>query len=342
MRLGRFHLAVFAVVFACSKCFAWGAQGHEVVGAIADELLKGTPAGSHVEAILHIPLREAATWPDCVRSVVEKNGSFTYKPAKKEYEAPCVWFQTTAGKKRMDDYARRNWAQCKPAPGEHCHEMYHFDDVATQHDHYSRTFVGTSNHDIVSAMSAAIDVLQGKHAPAPFSIKDKEEALLLLAHFVGDVHQPLHVGAVYLKPNGDEIDPDAAKPFDVHTETHGGNWIDDGVEHKSNLHSAWDEIPGGIAPTSVGDLVTAARAVPPTPGAIGTWPAAWATDTVLASHDAFKGTSFAGAGKPDKWKVTFADLKTYQDGRDALQRAQLAKPGARLAQLLEAIWPPTT
>jgi hypothetical protein len=88
--------------------------------------------------------------------------------------------------------------------------------------------------------------------------------------------------------------------------------------------------------------VKAARAVPPTPGAIGKWPAAWATDTIVASHEAFKGASFATGATADHWKVTFADLKTYQESRDALQRAQLAKAGARLAQLLEAIWPSTT
>lgn len=32
---------------------------------------------------------------------------------------------------------------------------------------------------------------------------------MLIAHFVGDLHQPLHVGAVYLHANGVVVDPDA-------------------------------------------------------------------------------------------------------------------------------------
>ncbi|WP_409362753.1 S1/P1 nuclease [Bradyrhizobium sp. CIR18] len=33
-------------------------------------------------------------------------------------------------------------------------------------------------------------------------MKDKKEALFVLSHLVGDLHQPLHVGAVYLDSAG--------------------------------------------------------------------------------------------------------------------------------------------
>jgi hypothetical protein len=48
---------------------------------------------------------------------------------------------------------------------------------------------------------ATTQVLKGGAAPAPFSLKDQREALLLLTHYVGDLHQPLHVGAIYLDKN---------------------------------------------------------------------------------------------------------------------------------------------
>src|SRR5205814_265690 len=50
----------------------------------------------------------------------------------------------------------------------------------------------------MSAINAAVTVLKGNPSPDPFKIKDKTEVLFLLSHFVGDVHQPLHVGAIYL------------------------------------------------------------------------------------------------------------------------------------------------
>jgi S1/P1 Nuclease len=71
-------------------------------------------------------------------------------------------------------------------------------------------------------INAAIMVLQNMPAPAPFSIKDKKEALFLLAHFVGDLHQPMHVSAIYLDPNGNFVDADSGVPYDPNTQTLAG------------------------------------------------------------------------------------------------------------------------
>src|SRR3977135_2242297 len=87
---------------------------------------------------------------------------------------------------------------------------FHFDDVAIERNGFDRSFQGTNEHDLVAAIGAAIAVLTDKPVPPPFafSIKGKREALLLLTHFIGDLHQPLHVGAVYLDNNGQLVDPD--------------------------------------------------------------------------------------------------------------------------------------
>jgi len=82
--------------------------------------------------------------------------------------------------------------------------------------------VGTTDQDIVSAISAAIAVLQGNDPPLPFKFTSKKEALRVLTHYVGDIHQPLHVAAVYLDPAGHVVDPDMGT-FNPQTETHGGN-----------------------------------------------------------------------------------------------------------------------
>src|ERR1700756_5136111 len=60
------------------------------------------------------------------------------------------------------------------------------DDPASADD-YERTFIGTSDHDVVSAISATVMKLTGQLARNPFRIKDKTEALFLPAHFVGDI-----------------------------------------------------------------------------------------------------------------------------------------------------------
>ena len=58
----------------------------------------------------------------------------------------------------------------------------------------------------------------------------------------------------------------------------------------------------------------------------------------MASHAAFKGLSFTGTGA-HKWSVEFDNRKAYVKSENQLKEKQLAKAGARLAELLNAIWP---
>jgi hypothetical protein len=204
----------------------------------------------------------------------------------------------------MLDYAKRNWETCVYAPDGHqrgCHNTFHFDDIAIQRNRYDRNFQGQNPHDLVAVIVAAISVLTDKPMPPPFpfSIKDKKEALLLLAHFVADLHQPLHVGAIYLDANGKPVDPDVTHQIDPATETAGGNLIQD---QNLSLHHEWDDIPTDIGEAATTELMMAAKSLPPSQGGIGDWPAAWAPDTIIVSHDAFQGLTFwpkAGRGWPN-------------------------------------------
>jgi hypothetical protein len=81
-----------------------------------------------------------------------------------------------------------------------------------------------------------------------------------------------------------------------------------------------------------------ARSLPATPGTPEDWPAAWASDTIVVAHDAFAGAQFKQTS-PQHWSVTFADHNAYENAEDSTKRQQLAKAGARLAELLNAIWP---
>jgi hypothetical protein len=233
------RLACFsASILAChASVWAWGHPGHQLVGSLADELLAGSTASKKVASILGPKvktLQTAATWPDCVRDVNRlANGTFHYDKFSKYHSPVCGPFEGGAEQLRMEDYVKRNWTNCPggggKAPSE-CHRQYHFADIAVQHDDYSRAWHGSSERDIVSVIQAAIGVLRGgPPVTAPFSIKDKKEALLMLAHFVGDLHQPLHVGALYLGADGSLINPDsAATPLTPSMETRGGNKLEIG------------------------------------------------------------------------------------------------------------------
>jgi hypothetical protein len=328
------------LLLTCLFCFApnvataWGPEGHKVVGSIADQMLNAN-ARQQVAQILGFDLKTAGSRLDCVKSVQRQaDGTFLYKE-NPQFEPPCTPFKDDRA--RMEDYAGRNWFDCSyktQGVERGCHNTYHFDDVAIQRDRFDRNFQGTNDHDLVAAISAAIAVMPGRPASPPFSIKDQKEALFLLAHLVGDLHQPLRVGAVYLDGNGGLVDPDVTHTVDPATETTGGNSITD----VKNFHGEWDDNPTGLDDTPTQNLRDMASAVPLDHGRIENWSVIWASDTVLTAQEAFAGARFA-KGTGDKWTMTFADHAAYVRAQDAIKLKQMAKAGARLAEIMNTIWP---
>ena len=331
-------LAILAGLQHAQPVLAFGAQGHEFSAAVADRLLNRR-AASEVARTLGRSLQVASTWADCIRDVQRREHGWRYVPDARFHRA-CQAFETSEGIARMIDFVSRNSTQCDPGGRQTaCHKKYHFTDVAIQRDHYDRGFIGSSDHDVVSALQAAINVLHGRPAAAPFSIRNRREALLLLAHLVGDVHQPLHVGALYLDAEGQPLDPDAAgAPLDPKTATRGGNSIADGT---SNLHAEWDTVAAHLQAQHIDRRVLAeARSIAADASDPVEWPEAWASETLLVSRATFEGLVFqSDIAKPGQWRVQFADRFAYFRQKDVLQTRQLIRAGARLAQVLNALWP---
>ncbi len=331
-------LALLFCVLLPRAASAWGPDGHRVVGSIADQMLNPN-AKQQIASILGVDLRTAGPWLDCVKSVHRQaDGTLAYV-VDPQYEPPCTPFQDDHA--RMIDYVGRNWVDCiypegaSAAANLGCHNTYHFDDVAIQRDRFDRNYAGTNDHDLVAAINAAIAVLLDRPAPPPFSIQDKKEALLMLAHLVGDMTQPLHVGALYLDAKGALMDPDVTHTIDPSTETAGGNRIRSEVKA---FHTEWDDNPRGLGDTAPPDLVAVARGVAADHGRIENWSAAWASDTILVAQEAMTGTTYAQTADR-KWTVAFVDRAAYLRAEEAIKLRQLAKGGARLAEIMNTIWP---
>jgi hypothetical protein len=85
-------------------------------------------------------------------------------------------------------------------------------------------------------------------------------------------------------------------------------------------------------------MVNAALSIPKTKGDVSDWATAWASDTVRQARSAFKGISFSHAMSnetgPNSWNITFSDRKQYIHDRQLIQKAQLEKAGAHLADLI--------
>lgn len=318
---------------------AWGPAGHHAIGAIADRLLAGSNAAKQVAAILDgRTLQDAAVWADCARGV-DPAKDYAYTAAGKYPE--CAIYETPALEAQLADFVRRNDANCaRKATDESCHKQYHYSDVAIQRHRYQPGETGTRDDDLAAAVTAAMHVLKGEPAPPPFDIKDKREALRLLAHYVGDIHQPLHVGAIYLDARGRRVDPDKTG-YAAATDTRGGNQIIVvGAATKRvplNLHHLWDEVPADMTASRVdAGWLAQARAIRRTGGAADAWPAAWASQTLRQARSAFAGLKF-GPKQGGDWTLVLPS--NYDAKMDAIKKKQLTRAGARLAQVLKAIWP---
>jgi hypothetical protein len=341
--------SAFLLLLAAPDAKAWNAEGHQIVGAVANAMLSAN-AKAKVASILGVDLGTAGPWLDCVKSVHRlSDGSFKYVE-EAAFEPPCTPFNTA--RNLMEDYVSRNFVQCSYTVhrNDHghefdeemgCHNTYHFDDVAIQRDHFDRNFQGTNEHDIVAAINAAIAVLLDRPSPPPFKIATKAEAIFMLAHLIGDLHQPLHVGAAYLDSQGHQVDPDVTHTIDPATETTGGNII---FDNNKNFHSAWDAPPTGLQVAQALDLLPQAQQVAKDSDRIENWSVLWASDTLKQEPRAFAGATFARiqpspAHRDGGWSITFPDHAAYVDARDGIKREQLAKAGARLANVLNVVWP---
>ena len=337
----RTAAAAAAMLLASSQAWAWGAAGHMAVGTLADRLIAGTPAATQTRKILGSNLRTAAVWADCAKGV--NTTSFKYQGAG--HYAECAVYENPASEKQMEAFVRRNHHNCSsPHNTESCHKQYHYTDVAIQRAEYRSGYVGTSEQDVVAAINAALAVLQDHEAAAPFHIASKREALRLLTHYVGDIHQPLHVAAVYVDAKGHVVDPDEGS-FDANTETHGGNDLlvqvfhAGGVPRQVKLHAQWDDVYGAVnwdqPPAAV---LAQARAVARTDGDLSAWPAAWASESLQLGAKAYAGLHYAPSNAAHQHLTTLPPGYAGQVKNPA-QREQVVKAGARLAQLVQALWP---
>jgi hypothetical protein len=334
----RFFAWALAAVAACvsGPAGAWGADGHRTVGVLAEQLLSGSRAEQEVRALLGpLGLADAAIWADCAKGVKPDEA----RPSELVYASrgrfpECQGFETPAGEAEMIDFVRRNLKSCNPEPHEEdCHRQYHYTDLNLLQPEYRLGVVGAREDDIVAAITAALRVLQGKAAAQPFDFKDKREALLVLAHYVGDIHQPLHVGAVYLDTAGKRIDPDKTG-FDLATETRGGNEL---MVAQRRLHSLWDEVYPSQKPERVNHAwVTRASAVPATGPDLERFSTLWATESLRQSREVFRRVSFAPRVEK-QWQVTLPN--DYPARMALVKKQQLTAAGAHLAEALKRVWP---
>jgi hypothetical protein len=292
---------------------AFGESGHRTVGRIAEIHLDGSRAMREVRAILRPgeTLADAAFWPDRIKNETYEDGDTALFRLKH--------------------------------PG---HEVYHYTDLPFQAERYDPAATGAHWVDIVRMTRECIRVLRGSS-----QVFSRREALRLLAHFVGDIHQPLHVGQGFVSAEGPPrfVVPAGAAGW---RSTQGGNALRYGPNDNFNLHSYWDTHIVNLAMRQEDVPAVAVRLVKelgvlPTwrnAGDADAWPALWATEALGLAREVHAGvkiTDYLGPDNerraPHRWRIE--QPAGYDDMGRARVRVQLAKAGYRLAATLQAIWP---
>jgi hypothetical protein len=197
-------LIAFAVAAFRTSILGYAPLGHEIVGAIADERLANTPAAAKVHSLLNgLTLAKAALIADDIKGWDNKGvddvRSFHY-----------------SAHLNIDRQLRDFWRANQPthdlnstAPS---HHWFHYTDVPViPAQRYRDGIIGRSKWDIVHMIPFCIDVLQGRIPEHNERKITKPVALILLAHYVADIHQPLHVGAAYFDAQARPADPDKDK-----------------------------------------------------------------------------------------------------------------------------------
>jgi len=214
--VNRILLAASALFISLGSAFPYGPTGHEIVGGIADKLIANTPAAQKIYALTDgITLERASTIADEIKAW-DKNGVDDTNA-----------FPHYSDHSKIDNQLREFWRANPPTQDPKSptpsHHWFHYTDVPVLNlEKYSDGKTGRTQWDVVHMIAYCVDVLRGDVPEENPRKITKPVAVTLLAHYAGDIHQPLHVGAEYFNHAGQAVDPDKGQ---AGVEDEGGNTL---------------------------------------------------------------------------------------------------------------------
>ena len=324
--------------------YAYGARGHKMVGAIADNrLAKNKPVRDEVRKLLDgLTLAQVASLPDSIKDwdacgKTPNNHAVVNRP---RINAELRAFHSA------------NLCSSKPTHGE-----FHYVNIPiVGTELYADGRVGRRPFDIVQMIPFCIRVLRGQEPQPNNRAITKAVAVILLTHYIGDIHQPFHVGAQFFNAEGNPFRP---TPTNHGFEDQGGNkltlytfWKKQ-LTSTGNLHAYWDEWTVENAFGSMVDASVAQSLANKTPsdwkldGDAETWSEQMANRMMPVSREAHGRLNFTEIMiEPGKRDILSgrAEEKPKTPGQEyyavwAAQtvKEQIHKGGWRLAALLEAV-----
>lgn len=283
-----------------APALAWGANGHRIVGQIGEDHL--SPAARHEIHLLagRQSLALLSTWPDFIRSF-------------RAWDCVKPWhFLTVEDGETIDDGLAREADLARSACDEALFRSLGMPDNVLEAIDYFAAIVGGDEvkRDHFARLMAQSGV-------EPYGGSVRLTALSLVVHFVGDIHQPLHVGR-----GGDR----------------GGNSITvEWFDELTRLHSLWDSgliEHEGLSYSEFVEFLEQEFAGGDAFG-FGEGPRTWAQESIDHRAEVY------AIGDPRNPDANLARLSwQYAAERNELLKRRLYAGGVRLAQLLNNVLAP--
>lgn len=305
----------------------WGISRHEAIAAAAEPLLNANAAAAvaGITAPLgdNFPFSGLAGWADKVKRAEPRPGD----------DEDTVAF--------LSD------------PRNRANDTWHYVNIPCHADGYDRIkYPGfTRDDDVVQMIAAAVRVLAG--GSDRFSALN---ALRLVIHLVGDVHQPIHVGCSYIdrstEPARLVFDPQVAASRGLQHDRGGGRLL---LPAAGNLHGYWDGrlgsvtagndrgVPPQLRSRFVQKLVDLTQASPEASagflasGDPERWAEQWATESLMAAREAYVSLRITGASGSN-YKVSWEGKPGYDARCKPIATARLTAAVRNLAALLNRIF----
>jgi hypothetical protein len=300
----------------------WGLRRHAAIAAAAQERLQTENARQAVARILEDggdgSLGEAARWADRL-----KQSNRPHDPATERF---------------LGDNRNRG------------HNTWHYVNLPLglngyDHQQYPEF---TRDNDIVQTIGLCIESLR---SPGPAARFEEIIALRWLAHLIGDLHQPVHIGCGYIANPKTNVARLVFAPGDaigLASDLGGGALV---LPVGENLHAYWDSVLGpDIVPDPVNaesddalvrELVRApapanfAENLDLTSRIIG-----WANESLAAAREAYQGITITAYDPQPKgeYTVSWEGEMSYRQRCAPIVSERMTAAASNLASLLDAIW----
>lgn len=321
-------LAASLLVISISQLsLPFGSQGHRAIGDVASSRLTPTARAAVIAILGDDRLDLASTWADELKELSRNRGPLTGN--------------AEALKFNIEHPDNANW---------------HFVNLPLGSPGYDSSQRFAARNDIVQMINRCIVVLEDSSSNREMT---KAQALRVLVHLVGDIHQPLHVGTGFYQIAADgrvRLVTSPAGAFGLPNDRGGNDLF---LPSGENWHSYWDttlvaKLAGSRDASELSRFINARLddhtwlkshqdRLNPLTRDHHRWAAQWAGRSVRQANLAYDGLQFGAAvvttvsGHQVIQRIPVTPSNSYE--RDQMDRdaTQLVFAAYHLAQLLNSI-----